>query len=515
METATSSTVPIEELHAAFNEVSFGIDVQGRPLVKRNDNQLLSTRSRKLPQNHYKCITHAQWRHRVQIVQCANSPKSRNYSKWRAKYKVVPSEEGNPVLMETNSNGVGRICTHELDCFYAIYLEHSSLEGSVTVRTLHEAVTASYCNIPLKLVKVYYSIVVESKHGLGPCSTSEEGQPPLNNKAPKKSCCRGNSVVTHLLATRPSSEEGRPPYSDEATHSPPTDEATRTPLGDKVSQPPTTNEARTKSCGRGDNGVRVPLATCLLIGSKYMWREKYPMVNFGEIDCPICNHYQERVLNFFEESFYTDYLSGSRKEPWWPTEAVCTFAMLCWHDNHPGNKGTVVFVLTSGETSTSLKLTEETNVIIHVANIGGHFAIVRLVLAEKIAYIYEGKGWNVLRWKIDVDKIVKMCNLAPFEIRQGPILFQQEETDDSSCGPIACANLMYMLAGQGTARLISMLGLASNFTKHDMMNLRLTVVTEFLRLQDKHRDILFKIQSKRWIKKHLPPTAGSNTDQLT
>jgi hypothetical protein len=72
-----------------------------------------------------------------------------------------------------------------------------------------------------------------------------------------------------------------------------------------------------------------------------------------------------------------------------------------------------------------------------------------------------------------------------------------------------------MLAGQGTARLISMLGLASNFTKHDMMNLRLTVVTEFLRLQDKHRDILFKIQSKRWIKKHLPPTAGSNTDQLT
>jgi hypothetical protein len=460
METATS-TVPIEELHAAFNEVSFGIDVQGRPLVKRNDNQLLSTRSRKLPQNHYKCITHAQWRHRVQIVQCANSPKSRNYSKWRAKYKVVPSEEGNPVLMENNSNGVGRICTHELDCFYAIYLEHSSLEGSVTVRTLHEAVTASYCNIPLKLVKVYYSIVVESKHGLGPCSTSEEGQPPLNNK---------------------------------------------------VSQPPTTNEARTKSCGRGDNGVRVPLATCLLIGSKYMWREKYPMVNFGEIDCPICNHYQERVLNFFEESFYTDYLSGSRKEPWWPTEAVCTFAMLCWHDNHPGNKGTVVFVLTSGETSTSLKLTEETNVIIHVANIGGHFAIVRLVLAEKIAYIYEGKGWNVLRWKIDVDKIVKMCNLAPFEIRQGPILFQQEETDDSSCGPIACANLMYMLAGQGTAQLISMLGLASSFTKHDMMNLRLTVVTEFLRLQDKYRDILFKIQSKRWIKKHLPPTAGSNTD---
>jgi hypothetical protein len=135
-----------------------------------------------------------------------------------------------------------------------------------------------------------------------------------------------------------------------------------------------------------------------------------------------------------------------------------------------------------------------------------------LVLAEKIAYIYEGKGWNVLRWKIDVDKIVKMCNLAPFEIRQGPILFQQEETDDSSCGPIACANLMYMLAGQGTARLISMLGLASNFTKRDMMNLRLTVVTEFLRLQDKYRDILFKIQSKRWIKKHLPPTAGSNTD---
>ena len=123
-----------------------------------------------------------------------------------------------------------------------------------------------------------------------------------------------------------------------------------------------------------------------------MWGEVYPLVNFVEIDCPICNHYQEKVLNFFEGSFYTNFLSGSTKEPWWPTEAVCTFAMMCSHDNHPANMGAVAFVVTEGASSSSFKLTEETKVIIHVANIGGHFAIVRLVLADKILYIYEGKG---------------------------------------------------------------------------------------------------------------------------
>jgi hypothetical protein len=65
---------------------------------------------------------------------------------------------------------------------------------------------------------------------------------------------------------------------------------------------------------------------------------------------------------------------------------------------------------------------------------------------------------------------------------------------------------MYILAGLGTARLISMLGLASKFAKHNMMNLRLIVVTEFLRLQDKYGDVLFKVQSKRWIKNNTPPT---------
>ncbi len=105
--------------------------------------------------------------------------------------------------MENNSNGVGQICSHKINCFYDIYfLEHSSLEDEVNVRALHEAVTASFCNILLKLIKVYYLIVIESKHKVGPCSTSEEEQPPLSDKARKKSCGRDDigAICTDMVS---------------------------------------------------------------------------------------------------------------------------------------------------------------------------------------------------------------------------------------------------------------------------------------------------------------------------
>ena len=63
--------------------------------------------------------------------------------------------------------------------------------------------------------------------------------------------------------------------------------------------------------------------------------------------------------------------------------------------------------------------------IIHVANIGGHFAIVRLVLPEKIAYIYKGKGWDIycsggLTWI----RLLRCATLFHLRFSQGPILFQ-------------------------------------------------------------------------------------------
>ena len=165
------------------------------------------------------------------------------------------------------------------------------------------------------------------------------------------------------------------------------------------------------------------------------------------LDCEACDeNYTSQPITIAEDRFYDLYRQTGR---WFPCDMVLTFGRLCSHDAH---RDDVMYVdammpdaVTDTRRSTTTSLPELVQTLVSVVFEDSHFAIMRLCLAERKGYIYDGLSMPHEKWSRQMEYVLRRYGirhqewtLCPGKGKDGMDDITIKQNDQSNCGPIAC-----------------------------------------------------------------------------
>ena len=163
--------------------------------------------------------------------------------------------------------------------------------------------------------------------------------------------------------------------------------------------------------------------------------------------CETCNrHVPPLAITAAEDQYYQRNLE---EHQWFFPDIVTTFGILCSHDAHRDDMiyadATLPSVVPDFSKKKILPLPKQVHTIVSVVFNQRHYAVMRLRLDERRAYIYDGMAKSMDNWKPHMKYILNKYGIQGQKWQIGPGTgndgmdgIEIEQKDQSNCGPIAC-----------------------------------------------------------------------------